>query len=84
MGGVKSEEQRKAEFFATVARINQLGVLLPKAKDLDPTDAAQIAEAEIILAELNKARAELHAMMERERKLTDLQPETGRDRYRGR
>jgi hypothetical protein len=71
--GVKPVEQRKAEFFATVARIIQVGMLLPKAQDLDPANAAQIAEAEIILAEIRKGQAELAAMMEYERKLQDLQ-----------
>jgi hypothetical protein len=71
--GVKPVEQRKAEFFATMERINRLGVLLPKAESLDPADAAAIAEAEIILAEIRKAQAELDAMMERERKLRDFQ-----------
>jgi hypothetical protein len=72
--GVKPLEQRKAEFFATMKRIIQLGVLLPKAEDLDPNDAAQLAEADIILAEIRKARAELEAMMQYEGKLRDLQP----------
>jgi hypothetical protein len=72
--GVKPVEQRKAEFFATMARIIQLGVLLPKAETLDPANAAQIAEAEIILAELRKAQAELGRMMERERNLKERGP----------
>jgi hypothetical protein len=71
--GVKPIEERKREFFATMDRIIRLGVLLPKATDLDPANAAQIAEAEIILAEIRKGQAELEAMMERERKLRDLQ-----------
>jgi hypothetical protein len=71
--GVKPLEDRKAEFFAAMARIIQVGALLPKAQDLDPANAAQIAEAEIILAEIRKRQAELDAMMERERKLRDLQ-----------
>jgi hypothetical protein len=45
-----------------------------KTEDLDPNDAAQLAEADIILAEIRKARAELEAMMQYEGKLRDLQP----------
>ena len=74
MGVVKPVEQRKAEFFATMKRIIQLGVLLPKAESLDPANAAQIAEAEIVLAEMRKAQAELEAMIVFEGKLRDLQP----------
>jgi hypothetical protein len=71
--GVKPVEQRKAEFFAAMKRCIQLGTLLPKPESLDPADPATIAEAEIILAEMRKVRAELDAMMAFERKLRDLQ-----------
>jgi hypothetical protein len=71
---VKPEEQRRAEFFAAMKRFNQLGSLLPKAGSLELADAAGVAEAEIILAEMRKVQAELNAMMEYERKLRDLQP----------
>jgi hypothetical protein len=54
-------------------RYNQLGTLLPKLKSLDPADVAAIAEVEIVLKEMKKVQAELYAMMERERKLRDLQ-----------
>jgi hypothetical protein len=70
--GVKPVEQRKAEFFAAMKRYNQLGTLLPKPESLDPADVAAIAEVEIVLKEM-KVQAELYAMMERERKLRDLQ-----------
>jgi hypothetical protein len=54
-------------------RCVEVGLLLPKADSLDPADPATIAEAEIVLAEMRKAKAELYGMMERERKLRDLQ-----------
>jgi hypothetical protein len=54
-------------------RYNQLGTLLPKLQSLDPADVAAIAEVEIVLKEMKKVQAELYAMMERERKLRDLQ-----------
>jgi hypothetical protein len=71
---VKPLEERKAEFFAAMKRFNQLGTLLPKSESLDAADAAGIAEAEIVLAEMRKVRAEIDAMMEYERTLRDLQP----------
>jgi hypothetical protein len=71
--GVKPEAERKAEFFAAMRRCVEVGLLLPKADSLDPADPATIAEAEIILAEMQKAKAELYGMMERERRLRDLQ-----------
>jgi hypothetical protein len=71
--GLKPIEQRKQEFFGQVERCIRLAALVPKAQDLNPADTAQIAEAEIVLAELDKARAELDRMIERERKLRDLQ-----------
>jgi hypothetical protein len=71
--GLKPLEERKAEFFAAMKRFNQLGTLLPKPESLDAADAAGVAEAEIVLAEMRKVQAELNAMMEYERKLRDLQ-----------
>jgi hypothetical protein len=78
MGGfareMKTLEERKVEFFAAMKRFNQLGTLLPKPDSLDPADAAAVAEAKTVLAEMRKVQAELDAMMEYERKLRDLQP----------
>ena len=71
---MKTLEERKADFFAVMKRFNQLGTLLPKPDSLDPADAAAVAEAEMVLAEMRKVQAELDAMMQRERKLRDLQP----------
>lgn len=71
---LKPEEERKAEFFAAMQRFNALGALLPKSEGLDAADAAGVAEAEIILAEMRKVRAEIDAMMHYEMKLRDLQP----------
>jgi hypothetical protein len=71
---VKPLEERKAEFFAAMKRFNALGALLPKHGSLDLADAAGVAEAEMVLAEMRKVQAEIDAMMEYERKLRDLQP----------
>jgi hypothetical protein len=71
---LKPLEERKAEFLRRNEALNQLGTLLPKPESLDAVDAAGVAEAEMVLAEMRKVQAELDAMMERERKLRDLQP----------
>jgi hypothetical protein len=71
---MKPLEERKAEFFAAMKRFNALGTLLPKPESLDVADAAGVAEAEMVLAEMRKVQAELDTMMERERRLGDLQP----------
>jgi hypothetical protein len=53
----------RKKFFALMARHNEIGALLPAEGDFDPTDAAQVAEAKMILAEMAKVKAELDAMM---------------------
>jgi hypothetical protein len=55
---------RKAKFFALMARYNQIGSLLPEEENLDLTNAAAVAEAKMILVEMAKVKAELDAMME--------------------
>jgi hypothetical protein len=44
-------------------RYNQVGCLLPEEDDFDPTNAAALAEAKLILAEMAKVKAELEAML---------------------
>jgi hypothetical protein len=56
------------KFFALVKRYNQIGALLPEEENFDPRDAAQVAEARIILAEMNKTKAQMDALLERERR----------------
>ena len=60
-------ERRMAKFFALVKRYNQIGALLPLEADLDTDDAAQVAEVRMILAEMNKTKAQMDALLERER-----------------
>jgi hypothetical protein len=45
----EAEIERRDNFLALLARYNQLGRLLPTPGDLDYADAAQVAEAEIII-----------------------------------
>lgn len=56
-------DDRKAKIFALMRRYNQIGSLLPAEDDFDPHDAVALAETKVILAELEKVRAELEAMM---------------------
>jgi hypothetical protein len=56
-------DDRKAKIFALMKRYNQIGALLPEEEDLDLTNAAAVAEAKLVLAEMAKVKAELEAMM---------------------
>jgi hypothetical protein len=67
-------ERRMAKFFALVKRYNQIGALLPAEEDIDTDDAAQVAEVEVILAEMNKTKAQMDALLERERKAASIAP----------
>jgi hypothetical protein len=57
-----------AKFFALVKRYNQVGALLPAEEDIETDDAAQAAEVAVILAEMHKTKAQMDALLERERK----------------
>lgn len=48
-----------------MARYNQIGALLPDPDDFDPHDAAALSEAKVILAEMEKVKAELDEMLGR-------------------
>jgi hypothetical protein len=60
-----SEAKRKAKFFALMERHNALGRLLPDPDALDTDDAAAVAEAKTILAEMTKVKSELDALLVR-------------------
>ena len=55
-----TEAERKSEFFTLVNRFNQLGRLLPP--DIDTTN---IASAQLIIAEMNKTRRKIDALLGR-------------------
>jgi hypothetical protein len=57
-----------AKFFALVRRYNQIGALLPAEEDIDTDDAVQVAEVRVILAEMKKTKAQMDALLERERR----------------
>ena len=63
-----SSAERKAQFFALMRQFNELGLLLPAPGDLDTDDVAAIAEARLVIAEMNKTRSEMDALLELERR----------------
>jgi hypothetical protein len=62
-----SDDERKAKFFALMARYNELGRLLPDPDDLDTDDVAAVTEAKAILAKMAKTQSEMDALLELER-----------------
>ena len=60
-------DERKRKYFALMARFNQLGRMLPPPHDLDPDDAAAIAEVRLIIAEMNATQAKMEALSHRRR-----------------
>jgi hypothetical protein len=57
--------QRRDEFFALMKRFNQLGCLLPSPDDFDASnaDAGELAEVEVVLAELDRVPAAMKAVL---------------------
>ena len=55
-----SEAERRAQVLTLMARVCQLGRLLNH--DLDLSDMAAVAEAKLVIAEMNKAEAEIDAL----------------------
>lgn len=60
-------EDRKEKLFALMRRYNQLGRLLPRPDDLDPDDVGAVAEAQLILAEMDATQAKMDALSKRRR-----------------
>jgi hypothetical protein len=60
----KSDE-RKAGFFALMARYNVPGCLLHAADEIDPGDIAAMVESRLIIAEMNRTKSEMDALLER-------------------
>lgn len=56
-------DQRKMLFFTLVERYCTLGRLLPAEDNIELDDAAVIAEAKIILAEMVITKAEIDALL---------------------
>jgi hypothetical protein len=51
------------ELMAIMVRMRRLGNLLPEIDNLDLDNDAEVAEAKVIIAELDKARDDLFARM---------------------
>jgi hypothetical protein len=56
-----NEAERKAQVLALMQRMCQLGRLLDE--DLDPSDMVAVAEARIVIAEMDKAQREIDALL---------------------
>jgi hypothetical protein len=63
----RSDDDRKRQYFALMARYNALGHMLPPPDEFDPDDAAAVAEARLILAEMEKTQARMAALSQRRR-----------------
>jgi hypothetical protein len=61
-----SDANRKAQFFTLMRRFNELGCLLPALDDFDTDDAAAVAEAQLVIAEMNKTRSEMDRLIDQE------------------
>jgi hypothetical protein len=61
-----NEGERKANFFALMERYCELGRLLPTEADLNTDDAVAVAEAKVVLAEMNKTKSEMEVLLELE------------------
>jgi hypothetical protein len=64
---MRPDDDRRRKYFALMERYNRLGRLLPAAGDLDTDDAAAVAEARLILAEMNATQAKMDALSKRRR-----------------
>ena len=60
-------DDRKRKYFALMERYNQLGRLLPAPDDLDANDAAAVASARLVLAEMNATQTKMDALSKRRR-----------------
>ena len=65
-----ASEQRRDKFFALMQRFNQLGCLLPSPDDFDArhADAGELAEVEMVFAEMDRVRAAMKAVLDDEAK----------------
>ena len=64
---MRPDEDRKRKYFALMARYNQLGRMLPALEDVAAGDPAAVAEARLILAEMNATQAKMDALSKRRR-----------------
>ena len=60
--------KRRDEFLALMTRYNQLGCLLPDDFDARDADASELADVEMLFAELDRVRAAMKALLADEAK----------------
>ncbi|MFZ1193802.1 MAG: hypothetical protein WB496_18285 [Pseudolabrys sp.] len=60
--------QRRDEFLVLMARYDQLGRLLPDDFDARDADASELADVEMVFAELDRVRAAMRAVLADEAK----------------
>jgi hypothetical protein len=57
-------DQRKTKLIALVERYCALGRLLPSVEDIDTDDDVELAEVKMVLAEMNRTKSEMDALLE--------------------
>lgn len=62
---------RKAQVLALMERTRQLGRLLDR--DLDPSDMVAAAEAALVIAEMDKAKLAIDALLDEQRRFRRFQ-----------
>ena len=66
-----NEAERKAQVIALMERFCQLGRLLDD--DLDPSDMVAAAEAALVIAEMDKAKLAIDALLDEQRRFRRFQ-----------
>ena len=62
-GAERADAARKDKLFSLLTRYAQLGSLLPTVMDdLDLSDAAAVADFELVLAEMDQTKAKIEAL----------------------
>jgi hypothetical protein len=59
-----TDAERKTVIFSLMAPYNQLGRLLPQPDEFDTRNAAAVAEAEAVIAEMKKTMAAIDALLQ--------------------
>lgn len=60
-------DRRNTEFVALLEQYCTLGLLLPPGEDIDIHDDAEMANIEMVLAEMNETKIEIDLLLERSR-----------------
>ena len=60
---VSDSDADRDKFWQLAPRYNALGRLLPREEDLDVADGEAVAEVRIVLAEMDKTKAEMDMLL---------------------